>query len=208
MRRALIFLLVALLSAAIGVTASAFSGQSSNDANSFQAAASFCSSPGTQAASADADSWIRQDTPSANFGTDTTLRVRARSGNRNFRALVRFALPSLPSGCSVTLAKLRLYASSAATGRTLEAIQLAAAWTEGGVTWSNQPGTTGAAATTASGLGWTEWAATSQVQAMYSAANNGFLIRDAAENSGNAEQRFHSREMAPTNPPELVITFG
>ena len=43
---------------------------------------------------------------------------------------------------------------------------------------------------------------------MYSGANHGFLIRDASENGGGFEQGFHSREKAPDNPPQLVVTFG
>jgi hypothetical protein len=55
---------------------------------------------------------------------------------------VHFALSAVPAGCRVTDTTLRLNASAAATGRTLQAIRLAAPWTEGGVKWSNQPRTT------------------------------------------------------------------
>ena len=85
---------------------------------------------------------------------------------------------------------------------------LGAPWSEGGVTWSNQPAPTGAAASAASGPGYVEWAVTQQVREMYSGANNGFVIRDAAEGGGGILQGFHSREKAPDNPPELVITFN
>lgn len=48
----------------------------------------------------------------------------------------------------------------------------------------------------------------SQVQAAFDAgANHGFLIRDAVEGQDH-EQQFHSREKAPDNPPQLVVTFG
>jgi hypothetical protein len=76
------------------------------------------------------------------------------------------------------------------------------------VTWNNQPATTGTAATTSSGSGYRQWTVTSQVQAMYAAgANHGFLIRDASESGGGAEQQFHSREKGESMP-QLVITFG
>jgi hypothetical protein len=43
---------------------------------------------------------------------------------------------------------------------------------------------------------------------MYSTGvNNGFLIRDSVEGRDH-EQQLHSREKAPDNPPQLVITFG
>jgi hypothetical protein len=102
---------------------------------------------------------------------------------------------------------MRLYAASWTTGRTLEALRIADGWAENTVTWSNQPATTGDAATTSSGSGYREWEVTAQVQAEYEAgSNNGFLIRDAVEGGGGPEQQFHSREKGE-NLPELVITF-
>jgi hypothetical protein len=147
---------------------------------------------------ADADAWIDQNSSSNNFGTDSILKVQTKAKN-NFRALVHFVLPaSMPEGCVVQLATLRLYAPSWTNGRTLQAIH----------TWSNQPQTAGPAATTNSGRGYREWNMTAQVQAIYdSGSNNGFLIRDASEDGSGKEQQFHSREKGE-NPPELVINFG
>jgi hypothetical protein len=108
----------------------------------------------------------------------------------------------------VTGAQLRLFAGSSTNSRTLQALRVNAAWTETGVTWANQPATVGPAATTSSGNGWRQWNVLNQVQAMYSGTNNGFLVRDATENSGGREQQFHSREKAPDNPPQLVLTYG
>jgi hypothetical protein len=154
-----------------------------------------------------ADSWILQDSGGQNYGTDSGLKVDSKSG-ANARALFRFNLPAVPAGCQVTSAKLRLYATSYKTGRTLQALMVAAPWTEGGLTWNNQPATTGTAATVASGSGYREWDVVGQVRNMYSTANNGFLIRDATENGGGIDQVFHSREKGSDNPPRLVLTFG
>ena len=144
-----------------------------------------------------------------NFGTDSDLKLASKSGD-NARVLVRFNLPTVPAGCSVTNVKLRMYAASYQANRTLQAFRLNGNWTETAVTWANQPTTTGTAATAPSRTspGYVEWTVTSQVQAMYSGANNGFLIRDASENGSGFEQVFHGREKAPDNPPQLVITFG
>jgi hypothetical protein len=137
------------------------------------------------------------------------VKVDSKSG-ANARALFRFALPALPSGCRVTDAKLRLYASSYKSGRTLQAVQLGASWTESGVTWSNQPATVGVAATapSPSTSTYVQWSVTSHVDSMYSSGNHGFLIRDGVENGNGIEQAFHSREKGTDNPPQLVITFG
>jgi hypothetical protein len=156
---------------------------------------------------ADADAWIMQNSPSNNMGSDSILKVQAKSSD-NYRALVRFTLPALPAGCVVQSATLSLYASSWTNGRTLQALRITGAWSESLVTWSNQPTTTGPAVTTGSGGGYRQWSVTAQVQVMFDlGANHGFLIRDASESGGGAEQQFHSREKGETMP-ELVITFG
>lgn len=212
MRRAGLILAITTLGSAVGVTWSAYSGATHNPGNVFTAAASFCAAPGAQTVTADADAFARQTSAGTNFGTATTLRVQ--SGQTliillvpdNERSLVHFALPAVPAHCTVTGATLRLNASSASAGRTLQAFRASAAWTET-VTWTNQPGTTGSAATTTSGTGWREWDVTTQAQAMYAGSSHGFVIRDAQEGSIlTATQVFSSREGA--NPPQLVVTFG
>jgi hypothetical protein len=158
--------------------------------------------------SANADAWINQGSTSENKGSDSSLKVMSKSGSA-LRSLVRFGLPTqMPESCVVQSATLRLYAGSARNGRTLQAWRLNAPWTEMGVTWGTQPATTGTAVTTSSGSGWRQWTVTAQVQAMFDVgANNGFLIRDANENQDH-EQQFNSREKAPDNPPQLVVTYG
>ena len=154
-----------------------------------------------------ADSWIEQGSPTSNKGTDSVLKVMSKGPANNLRALVRFTPPTLAAGCEVASATLRVHASSAASGRTLEALRLGGAWTEAAVTWENQPATAGSAATVASGTGNRDFAVRDQVRAMYDAgAQHGFLIRDAAENA-DAEQQLHSRENS-ANRPQLLLTFG
>ena len=163
-----------------------------------------CGAPVT--VSANADAWIDQGSQTSNKGTDSILKVMSKPGN-SFRALLSFNLPTVPQGCVIQSATLRLYAASYKSNRTLQALQVNASWTENGVNWSNQPVTTGVAATTSSGSGWRQWNVAAMVQAMYnSGLNYGFLIRDANENN-DAEQQFHSREKGE-NMPQLVITFG
>jgi parallel beta-helix repeat protein len=158
-----------------------------------------------QTLTASADAWIDQGSPLSNKGSDSILKVMSKSDG-NLRGLVRFDLPTMPEGCSVESATLRFYAASSVGGRTIQVLQLGGSWTEGGVTWQNQPATTGGAVTTSSGSGYREWDVAGQVQAMYSGANNGFLVRDTIEGQA-AEQQFHSREKAD-NRPLLVIKLG
>lgn len=164
---------------------------------------------GSQTVTASADSWIDQAAPTTNKGADSVMKVTTKSPNLNTRAMVQYNLPSLPSGCSVTGATLRIYNKSPISGRTLEAYANGAAWTENGVTWNNQPATTGSASTAATpnSAGWMQWDVTTQVQGMYSGSNNGFKVRDQTENGPGTEQQFESIESG-ANVPELVVTFG
>jgi large repetitive protein len=128
-----------------------------------------------------ADSSVYQKTPVRNLGTDSVLRVNSSTGERT-RSLVRFAIPTIPTGCQIPSAELRLYNASPKVGRTIQALQLAGNWTEAVVNRNNQPTTTGLAATasTPSSAGIMRWSLTAQLKGMYTGGNYGFLIRDAA----------------------------
>ena len=170
-----------------------------------------CATPGSQTVVANRDSFIQQKSPTQNSGTATNLLVTSDTGNRNARALVGFALPSVPSGCSVTSATLRLYDNAPAAGRTIQAYQITATWTETGVTWNNQPtiAATAATSTSPSAASYQSWTVTDQVRQMYAGANHGFLLRDQVENASNAvTQTYLSRENASTNRPQLVVNWG
>jgi hypothetical protein len=79
------------------------------------------------------------------------------------------------------------------------------------VTWANQPATTGTAATSASpsSAGWQQWNVLSEVEGMYSGANNGFLIKDTvASGVLPPHQTYQSREATPdSQDPQLVLSF-
>lgn len=189
-----------------GVTNSAYSSVTGNAGNTFEAAPSFCTNPGTQTVNSDRDSYVDQLLAASNFGSSASLQVRSQL-LANQRSLVHFTLPAIPARCTVTLAILRLNASSSAAGRTLQARTITATWTEGGVTWLNQPGSGAPVADATSGTGWVEWTVTAAVEQMYTGSNEGFLVRDLSEDSVLGQtQVFSSREGA--NLPELVITFS
>lgn len=158
-----------------------------------------------QVFTASGDAWLDQSAPATNKGTDSDLKVVSKGSGQNARTLVRFTMPSLPAGCAVQSAILRVFAASATSGRTLQALRVTGSWTESAVNWSTHPATAGAAATASSATGWREWAVAAQVTASYSAgSHHGFLLRDAAENAGGVEQKFNSREQS-TNRPQLVL---
>lgn len=174
-----------------------------------------CREPGPTTLIASQDSYVDQNNPTSTSGSSIDLFVLSKTtllglgGDDNRRTYVSFALPSLPDACVVTSASLRLFAKTGATGRTIQAFRASGAWSESTLTWNNQPGGTGTAATVASGTGWRTWSVTAHVQAMYSGANNGFMLRDLAENDGivGHSQTFRSSEDT-VDRPELIVTIG
>ncbi len=173
-----------------------------------------CSSPGNQTLSASQDSYIDSLSASSNFGTQTSMFVRSAQvlvlSQRE--GLVQFSLPSVPARCTLTAATLKLYATSPNSGRTIDVLRLNGSWTETGVTWNNAPATTGTAASSASlsSAGFQSWDVLSEVQAMYSGTNNGFLVKDH-QNSAvvSVQQTYQAREgTTDSQDPQLVLTFG
>ena len=161
----------------------------------------------TVSVTTNADAWFEQSS-TANKGDDSSLKVQSKSGNDAFRATVRFALPSVPAGCELESAELRLYAESAKPDRTIQVQRAATTWGEVTVNWPNQPARVGPVASTSSGSnpGWRSWAVTQQVAEMYAtSAPHGFVVFDQVENQ-DAEQVYRSRESG-SNRPTLVVTF-
>lgn len=166
-----------------------------------------CADPGDRTLFATADSYVQQGSPTTNSGTATTMLVQPNTGAVR-RALVDFALPLTPDGCSITAASLKLWTSATGGTRTLNVFQSGGSWTETGVTWNNQPATTGSAASasTTAASSWTSVTVTSILQAIYAATDYGFIVKDSNEGSGTAAQTYHTREN--TNDPQLVVSFG
>lgn len=194
----------------VGVTSSAWTKTTSNT-NTFTAATSFCSGTTDQYIQASADSWVNQASAGTNYGNDTTLYVASQNSNRNRRTFVKFDLPD-KNGCTVKGAALGFFSTNYKSGRTLQAYNVAAAWTETGITWTNQPTTSGTAITTSSGttsgyMGWPD--VTSIVNAHYTGPNNGFMVKDATESQPSANQQiFTSRTGQSDQRPILWLTLG
>jgi hypothetical protein len=215
-RRAVVAALLALTAVAGGTAYAASLSVTSAKLTGWHSAAG-CT-PSTQTLSASDDAYVDQGSANSNFGSATDLKVRAPllgalginlGGDR--WTLARFTLPSLQL-CSVTLAKLRLYASSATSGRTLDAERITASWAEGTVTWNNKPSSTSTGAVSiasGSGTGYREWTVTALVTAMYPPGNNyGFLVSDASGLSLLAPEQIYNSDEAAANKPQLVVTYG
>jgi hypothetical protein len=208
--KVLVLAAVGLVAGTAGGAYAAFSSTTGTTSQSFTAAASFGCSAGSQTVTADLDTYVEQQNPTTSYGSSTVLQVKSwkhGANSRNIRTLIRFALPSVPSGCTVTGATMTLSTSAGTTGRTLQAFRAAAAWTES-TTWTTQPATTGTASTTSSvASGNVTFNVLTQAQAHYSGTNTGFLVRDSVEDGANVGQSFDSRE-ATSNRPTLTVSWG
>jgi hypothetical protein len=167
---------------------------------------------------ATADTYVSQASSGSNFGTATTFSVRSQSFGANRRAFVRFDLAScfIPATAEVITARLSLYMSTAPTAnRTYQARRVTAAWTETGITWTNQAAVA-ASATSTTTTGTTsgvrlEWDVAADVSSFVngSLVNNGWRIADSFESSSTARTAtFNADEHATASQrPLLTITY-
>lgn len=97
-----------------------------------------------------ADTWIRLDHPTWNYGAHNVLQPEEAGSQRG---LIAFDLSSLGAGWHIRAARLELHAISAPVGGRLEATPVLAPWTEGdcpgnagcppdGATWLSSDGVT------------------------------------------------------------------
>jgi hypothetical protein len=212
---------VAAAAAAVGLTMAlaqqpvngAFTGSSGSTGNQISTATTFCTSPSNATVTATADSYVDQGSPtSVGGGSDSFIVVTGQVGSAR-RVYVRFdPLPTIPSGCTVSAATLRLFAESEVAGRTLGAYLAdpgVATWTEAGLNWNNKPAALGTAATAVMPATdqYVPWTVTALVKDLYTLGNNGFVVRDQDETGGGAWQQFNSRSVA-SNKPQLYVAWG
>jgi ELWxxDGT repeat protein len=161
---------------------------------------------------AQADAYVRDGEPFANFGGANALHVRRASGNNNNRwTYLRFNVGALSS---VTGARLRLFghlvetAPEPVNARVHPVANVT--WNENAITWNNRPAT-GAVPIASVALDnsttdqrWYEWDLTAYVQAEKTAGRNviSIAIRNDVVTSGRAA--FRSRD-ANQNRPELLL---
>ena len=181
-----------------------------------------------------ADAEVRQSNGATKYGTATSLTVTS-SGSANRRVYVSFDLsacsPTIPSGATIRLATLRLYATALPGAcRTLDLFRVTAAWTEAAVTWNNQPfgtainnpatasrssafdvGTPAGCQNRTSGAYVIGADVTADVVAFVGGGttNRGWMIRDDAEGSATARTAtFASKELGTlARAPQLIVTY-
>ena len=148
-----------------------------------------------------ADTYVRSNAATSNFGTQTTIQGLKTNGKNGatYQPFVRFTVPALPA--TPTSAKLRLFVTDGSSASGSLFSTGSTAWSETTTNWNNRPATTGAqlAASKSAALGqWLEFDVTSTVTA---AGGYGFTLT----NHGSDAVAFSSREGA--NAPQLLFTF-
>jgi hypothetical protein len=177
----------------------------------------------TCAVTASADSYVDQASlqQGSNFGGATALQVESSRTlvtllPTNKRSFVKFDLSScsIPAAAAVQSARLSVFLSSApAASRTWNVDRVTAGWTEGGITWSNQPATTGSTSITTGTTSNVTLQATvtSDVQGFVSGSltNNGWRFSDSAETGSPTQNgQFRSREFGTASQrPTLVVDY-
>jgi PKD repeat protein len=146
-----------------------------------------------------ADAHVKSTSPTKNYGTLTTLRLRdGGTTSDTYRSFLKFDLSGLDA--PPAQAKLRLYVTDPSPDGG-SVFKVADTWTETGLTHANAPAVTGtpiatAGATTANT--WIELDVTSAV------TGNGPLSLALTTTSSNSS--YHNSREATTNQPQLVVT--
>jgi hypothetical protein len=178
------------------------------------------------------DSWVDESGPGSNKGNTTTIQIQSKAG-KNYRAFIRFDVlgkcaPAIDSSATIRTALLRLnLAARPASTRTYNInrvvapcgeVGAATCWTEGGLTWTNQPGVAGVTSTLSLSSSSTISAyyafdVTTDVAAMVAGtvSNYGWRIADSVEGtSGPAvSASFNSKNLdTAARAPQLVIVYS
>ena len=166
---------------------------------------------------------ILADSPSTNYQSNWRMSV-GTTATGAARSLVKFVMPAVPAGTTITSADLRLYYDQTFTTGSntvpMQALAANAAWNPATATWSNASSIGGAVAGTTSMQAnalavWNDFPVTSTVQGWLNGtlANNGFVLKAANEATlGQGGPRyeksgyFYGGEVK--NYPQLVIRYG
>jgi hypothetical protein len=148
-----------------------------------------------------ADAQVKSTSPSSNYRTLVTLRVRQGTSatDTTYHSYVKFTVSGLtapPQG-----AKLRLYVTDASPdGGRVYATD--AGWTESAITWNNAPPLVDPAFATIGATTLDTWAEVDLGSRITGDGTYSFGLASSSTNSG----LYSSRE--GTHPPELVLTTG
>ena len=166
---------------------------------------------------ASADSYVSQQQPGRNFRNNTTAEVRSWGSGRgkNSRTFAQFEVSTVPVGSEVLKAELTLCATSVpSSSRTYDVHRVTGSWTEGDITWTNQPGTIALPADSVSTPASPQcmtWSVAADVQAWVTGfTNDGLRVADSSEESSRRQTSvFRTREdgAVSAGQPSLYVVY-
>jgi hypothetical protein len=151
------------------------------------------------------DAWVNEGNAGANYGNNSYLSVKDRSGLSE--AFIKFSPDDLRPliGQNILSASLWLYQYdyNYSPGDTVNARRAAADWNEAAITWNNKPGFSADIASTVNFIEgndqWRQWSGLEGVVASWvtGGANYGLVLENNADmKSGELFSRFYSSEYA------------
>ncbi|MEM2980306.1 MAG: DNRLRE domain-containing protein [Thermoproteota archaeon] len=172
----------------------------------------------TQYFSPSADAFTYELYPNNNYGSVTYLLVRSQSGY-NERSFIKFDLSKIPPGSVIDSAVLSIFMNAAPTSsRTIQCHMISSSWTEGGITWNNQPSVSTYVTSSTTGTTdnvWLNFIVTASVKKFASkdsagyAPNYGWRLKDSTENASPGFLcQFRSKEYSgETVRPRLEVKY-
>jgi len=85
------------------------------------------------------DTYIKEGQDGTTYYNEATMKIGQTAGGLDYKALLEFNASTIPSGDTLVIATLQVYASAVANGNvTLQVRRLTSAWSEIGAGWGNR----------------------------------------------------------------------
>ena len=176
-----------------------------NDAASFSTVAVTNNTPppggGTSTFTPTADAHVKSTSPTANYGTLTTMQLREEAAGVTYRDYLKFNVTGL-SG-TVSAVKLRLFITDVSPDSGTVYRVSDTSWGETSIIWNNAPtlgSSVGSAGATTTAGTWVE------ITLDPSAVSGNGLVSFGIKTTSTNSSIFSSKE--GTNPPQLLVTTG
>jgi len=160
------------------------------------------------------DSWVNQANPGANYGSNTYLSVKDRSGvAQSYLKVASGDLAALSGPVASASLWIYQYQATYSPGDTINLHVVTADWSEGALTWDNKPASGALAVSTLTLNGgnecWREFTGLEGLLAAWSSGDNyGLMLENDVD--GIQEElfaRFYSSESGAEHRPFLSITM-
>ncbi len=158
---------------------------------------------GTFSFGADADTFVRQDTPTTPNGTSSSFSIVGGTSSAR-KAFIRFTVTGLPAGATISTAKLHLYVTNDSTSGGVFNRITSNSWAES-ITWNTQPAIDGTQLATLAAVPMDTFVDVDITAAITGNGTYSFAITLPAANTNTLA--YASKEAStPANRPQLIVT--